>query len=200
MGQMQIRVTGRGIDVGDALRGRIEEELEAGVSRYISRDGEGVVTVSKERHTYLVEIVVHLDSGITLESHGEASEAHPAFDQALSKIEKRTRRYKRRLKDHHTSHKNALPQFDAPYAVIAAGLDEENDLETGEAADAAPVLIAETSRTVKTMALSTAVLQLEVSEQPALMFHNASTGTLNMVYRRADGNIGWLDPRRPDAA
>jgi ribosomal subunit interface protein len=202
MGEMRLRVTGRNIDVGDALRSRIEDELTQGVSRYITRDGEGLVTLSKERHLYIVEIQIHLDSGITLESKGEAGDAHPAFDAALAKIEKRVRRYKRRLKDHHAVSRAANAQIDAAYTVLAAsGADDEDGGESAEVeAGDAPVVIAETSRTLQTMPVSTAVLQLEVSEQPALMFRNPSTGTLNMVYRRADGNIGWLDPGTPEAA
>jgi ribosomal subunit interface protein len=201
MGEMRLRVTGRNIDVGDALRSRIEQDLTDGISRYITRDGEGLVTITKERHLYIVEIQIHLDSGITLEAKGEAGDAHPAFDAALAKIEKRVRRYKRKLKDHHAVSRSVTSQIEASYSVIVAS-DEDDDQDDAAAAESgdAPVVIAETSRSVKTMAVSTAVLQLEVSEQPALMFRNPSTGSLNMVYRRADGNIGWLDPGTSEAA
>jgi ribosomal subunit interface protein len=201
MGEMRVRVTGRNIDVGDALRSRIETDLNEGVSRYIARDGEGLVTITKERHLYIVEIQIHLDSGITLEAKGEAGDAHPAFDVTLAKIEKRVRRYKRRLKDHHAVSRATSNQIEASYAVIAAGDADDDGVEIApEDAGDAPLVIAETSKSVLTMPVSTAVLQLEVSEQPALMFRNPSTGALNMVYRRADGNIGWLDPGVSEAA
>jgi ribosomal subunit interface protein len=199
MGEMRVRVTGRNIDVGDALRSRIETDLNEGVSRYIARDGEGLVTITKERHLFIVEIQIHLDSGISLEAKAEAGDPHPAFDLALAKIEKRVRRYKRRLKDHHAVTKATNATMEASYAVFASSDDDDGEAEAEVTGDA-PLVIAETRRSVSTMAVSTAVLQLEVSDQPALMFRNPSTGGLNMVYRRADGNIGWLDPGAPEAA
>lgn len=202
MGEMRIRVTGRNLDVGDALRSRIETELEAGIGRYVSRDGDGVVTLSRERHLNIVEISIHLDSGIALESRGEAGEAHAAFDAALTKIEKRVRRYKRRLKDHHAHHDRAgpPPEETASYAIVESDEGPEDVTEEEAGGAAGPVVIAETRTRIRTMAVSTAVMQLELSEQPAMMFRNPSTGALNVVYRRADGNIGWIDPGRSEAA
>lgn len=201
MGQLRIRVTGRNVDVGDALRGRIIDELSAGVSRYVTRDGDGVVTLTRERHLYRVEISVHLDSGISLESEAEASEPHPAFDAALIKMEKRVRRYKRRLKDHHADQARitAASTEPAAYAVIESEDDDENAAETAESGDGAPMIIAETRTDIRTMAVSTAVMQLELGDRPAIMFRNPSTGVLNVVYRRGDGNIGWIDPGRAEA-
>lgn len=197
MGTLRVQVTGRSIDVGDALRTRIEEELSAGVGRYATRDGDAQVTLHRERHLVVVETIVHLDSGITLEAKGEAGEAHAAFDQALAKIEKRARRYKRRLKDHHAQASRApLPREEASYAVIAEPEDDPEDTP----ADAGPVVIAETRTVIRTMPVATAVMQLELSEQNALMFRNPKSGALNVVYRRADGNIGWVDPGDAAAA
>jgi ribosomal subunit interface protein len=192
MGNLSVRVTGRNIDVGDALRSKIQEDLELGVSRYVTRDGEAVVTLDKQRHLYHVETIVHLDSGISLESNGEASEPHAAFAVALEKIEKRVRRYKRRLKDHHAKHTAPLPREEAAYNVIEIEMDEAEDV--ADDAAAGPAVIAETKKAVKTMTVATAVMQLELGLAPVLMFRNPRSGEFNVVYRRADGNIGWIDP------
>lgn len=198
MGALRVQVTGRNIDVGDALRARIAEELSAGVGRYATRDGDAVVTLQKERHLVIVETIVHLDSGITLEAKAEAGEAHAAFDQALGKIEKRARRYKRRLKDHHAQVRaTPMPREDAAYSVI---VEPEEPDDPAVEADAGPVVIAETRTIIKTMPVATAVMQLELSEQNAVMFRNPKSGALNVVYRRADGNIGWVDPGESEGA
>lgn len=200
MGQLRIRVTGRNVDVGEALRGRIIDQLQAGISRYVTRDGDGVVTLTKERHLFKVEITIHLDTGISLEAEAEAAEPHPAFDLALDKIEKRVRRYKRRMVDHHAEQGRigALAE-PAAYAVIEADDEDTNAADAVETGDGAPMIIAETRTDIRTMAVSTAVLQLELGDRPAIMFRNPSTGVLNVVYRRADGNIGWIDPGRSEA-
>jgi ribosomal subunit interface protein len=192
MGNLSVRVTGRNIDVGEALRSKIEEDLEIGISRYVSRDGEAVVTLEKQRHLYHVEAIVHLDSGISLESNGEASEPHAAFAAALEKIEKRVRRYKRRLKDHHGKHSAPLPREEVAYNVIE--LEPEDTDEADGDVTAGPAVIAETKKAVKTMTVATAVMQLELGLAPVLMFRNPRSGEFNVVYRRADGNIGWIDP------
>ncbi len=192
MSNLNVRVTGRNIDVGEALRSKIEEELEAGIGRYVTRDGDAVVTLEKQRHLYHVEIIVHLDSGISLESNGEAAEPHAAFAAALEKIEKRVRRYKRRLKDHHGKHANPLPREEVAYNVIEVDADDADDTAGEEGAG--PAVIAETKKAVKTMAVATAVMQLELGLAPVLMFRNTRSGELNVVYRRVDGNIGWIDP------
>ncbi|GBF59263.1 ribosome hibernation promotion factor [Candidatus Phycosocius bacilliformis] len=197
MGNLVVRVTGRNIDVGEALRGKIQEDLEIGVGRYVSRDGEAVVTLEKQRHLYRVEAIVHLDSGITLEAHGEASEPHAAFGVALEKIEKRVRRYKRRLKAHHARHHSPLPREEVSYNVIEPDDPAEDGDDSDEAHDqgpAGPAVIAETKAVIRTMPVATAVMQLELGEAPVVMFRNTRSGALNVVYRRADGNIGWIDP------
>lgn len=192
MGNLSVRVTGRHLDVGDALRSKIEEDLEAGIGRYITRDGEAIVTLEKQRHLYHVETIVHLDSGISLESNGEANEPHAAFALALEKIEKRVRRYKRRLKDHHAKNTSPLPREEAAYNVIEFDADEVE--EAFDDASAGPAVIAESKKAVKTMTVATAVMQLELGLAPVLMFRNPRSGEFNVVYRRADGNIGWIDP------
>jgi ribosomal subunit interface protein len=197
---MRVQVAGRHMDVGDALRTRITEELSAGISKYFNRATDAVVTVEKDGPRYGVDCVVHLASGITLEVGGKGGDAHGAFDDALGKIEKRIRRYKSRLRNHHPAGRSPLPAEEAPAYVLAGfqdedeGTSEDAPAEAGQGADIAPLVIAETRASVKTMPVAMAVMQLELTEAPALMFRNAAHGGLNMVFRRDDGNIGWVDP------
>ena len=195
---MRIQVAGRQMDVGEALRSRIEHDLEAGVTKYFGRPTDGVVTVAKNGVGFEVDCTVHLSSGISLQAHGAGDDAHAAFDDALTKIEKRVRRYKRRLKNHHATQKSPLPAEDAAAYVLAPFEAEEDDgpTETSDSEEAAPLVIAETTTPIRKMRVSTAVLQLELSESPAILFRNAAHGGLSMVYRRRDGNIGWVDPER----
>jgi ribosomal subunit interface protein len=198
---MRIQVAGRQMDVGEALRTRIEDELSSGVAKYFNRATDAVVTVGKNGGGVGIEVdcTVHLASGISLQAEGHGGDAHSAFGDAMDKLEKRVRRYKRRLRNHHADNKSPLPAEDAP-AYVLAPLQEDN--EAGDDApveDQAPLVIAENTISVRTMTVSTAVLQLDLADQPALMFRNAAHGGLNVVYRRPDGNIGWIDPERAKA-
>jgi ribosomal subunit interface protein len=195
---MRVQVAGRHMDVGEALRSRITEELSAGISKYFNRATDALVTVERDGPRYGVDCVVHLASGITLEVAGKGGDAHGAFDDALGKIEKRVRRYKSRLRNHHNMNKSPLPAEDAPAYVLARFQDEDEedseDVGVDAAAETTPLVIAETKAAVKTMPVAMAVMQLELTEAPALMFRNAAHGGLNMVFRRDDGNIGWVNP------
>ncbi|MGE3142643.1 MAG: ribosome-associated translation inhibitor RaiA [Hyphomonadaceae bacterium] len=203
---MRVQVAGRQLDVGEALRTRIQEELDAGVSKYFSRAVDALVTVGKKGVGYEVDCALHLASGISLQAQGHAGDPHTAFSSALDKIETRVRRYKRRLKNHHKGASEPLPAGDASSYVLAPYETEDEDTPDGayengaapeaasESAHEAPLVIAETKIPVRTMTVSMAVLQLDLAESPALMFRNAAHGGLNVVYRRADGNIGWIDP------
>lgn len=199
---MRIQVAGRHMDVGEALRTRIESELASGVGKYFNRATDAVVTVEKNGGgkngaSIEVDCTVHLSSGISLQAEGQGGDAHSAFDDALAKLEKRVRRYKRRLKNHHADNKSPLPAEDAAAYVLAPST-EEGEAEAGGSADdePAPLVIAETKVAVRTMSVSTAVMQLDLSESPVLLFRNAGHGGLNLVYRRSDGNVGWIDPER----
>jgi ribosomal subunit interface protein len=195
---MRIQVAGRQMDIGEALKTRIEIELASGVEKYFSRATDAVVTVGRNGGAGVeVDCTVHLSSGISLQAQGHAGDAHTAFDDAMSKLEKRVRRYKRRLKNHHADNKSPLPAEDAA-AYVLAPLQDDSEADAQESGDneAGPLVIAETTVSVRTMTVSTAVMQLDLSEAPALMFRNAANGALNVVYRRPDGNIGWIDPER----
>jgi ribosomal subunit interface protein len=196
---MRIQVAGRQMDVGEALRTRIENELASGVGKYFNRATDAVVTVAKNGGGagVAVDCTVHLSSGISLQSEGHGGDAHSAFGDAMEKLEKRVRRYKRRLRNHHADNKSPLPAETAS-AYVLAPLEEESDTaaDTPANGEASPLVIAEATKPVRTMTVSMAVMQLDLAESPALMFRNAANGELNVVYRRQDGNIGWIDPGR----
>ena len=195
---MDIQIIGRHMDVGDALRSRIETGLEGGVKKYFDRPADATVTVAKSGVFFEVDCSVHLSSGATFQAHGEASDAYAAFENALDKIEKRVRRYKRRLKDHHARAENKVSLAAAAFVLEApAGFDEDADEDLPETAEGEeqPLVIAETRTPIHTLSVREAVLQLELQDGPALMFTNASNGRLNLVYRRPDGHIGWIDPQ-----
>ena len=190
---MLIQITGKHMDLGEALRGRIEMGLEAAVSKYFNRTGEARVFVSQQGPFVEVDCNVHLPSGIVLQSTGKAGDPYAALEDSLDKMEKRVRRYKRRLKDHHAGN-TTLPSEPAAESVLRVnGHDVDTDEDLSEASDA-PLTVAETAVQIRTMSVSEAVMQLELQEVPALMFRNAGHGRLNMVYRRPDGHIGWVDP------
>lgn len=197
---MQINIAGRNVDLGDALKTRIETGLEAAVRKYFDRAGDAHVTVSKEGHLFEVDLNVHLPSGIILQSVGQADDPYAALDVSLDKIEKRVRRYKRRLKDHHRPDRTPMPSEMAASFVLASTpeSDDEDDDRHATGMEQAPLTVAEGNAQISTMTVSEAVMQLELGESPALMFRNARHDGLNMVYRRPDGNIGWVDPANTD--
>lgn len=198
---MQVQIAGKKIEVGTALQERIAAGLEERVSKYFSRTGEAFVTVSKPGWAFNVDCSIHLPSGVWLQAHGEGDDPYVAFQESLDKIEKRVRRYKNRLKDHHGRARDEAPPEMAAERIILApqDLDEDSDEDAGEALNGfdhgeAPAIVAESDTRLVTMTVSMAVMQLELADSPALMFRNAANGGLNMVYRRPDGNIGWVDP------
>ena len=190
------------MDVGEALRTRISEELSGHVEKFFNRATDAQVWVARNGVGMEVDCHLSLASGISLQSQGHGPDAHAAFTDALAKLDKRVRRYKRRLRNHHADVKSPLPDEPASAYVLAPLEDEEDAAraETGAAAGPeggdGPLVIAETTIPVKTMTVSMAVLQLDLAEAPALLFRNAAHGGLNMVYRRGDGNVGWIDPER----
>jgi ribosomal subunit interface protein len=204
---MQVQIAGKKIAIGAALQERIALGLEDRVSKYFDRTGEAFVTVSKPGWAFNVDCSVHLPSGVTLQAHGEGDDAYAAFEASLDKIEKRVRRYKSRLRNHRA--KDPLPIEMAAERIIqlAPDVDGEDvdgfDLD-GEDPDGAqvdsdgvsPAIVAESDTAIRTMTVSMAVMQLELGDSPALMFRNAAHGGLNMVFRRPDGNVGWVDPAK----
>jgi ribosomal subunit interface protein len=189
---LQVQIAGKKIEIGAALQERISLGLEDRVSKYFDRTGEAVVTVSKPGWAFNVDCSVHLPSGITLQAHGEGDDPYAAFEQLLDKIEKRVRRYKSRLRNHRA--KEPLPAQIGAERIILVQPESEDSDDSGMDEGDAPAIVAESDTSIRTMTVSMAVMQLELAENPALMFRNAAHGGLNMVFRRADGNVGWVDP------
>lgn len=179
------------MDIGETLQERIADGLEAAVTKYFDRSFDGNVTVEKRGYEIITDCNVHLPSGIVLQSSGSASDPYASLEESLDKMEKRVRRYHRRLKDHHK--RTPMPSEPAASFVIQSDPEAE---PTGDA----PLIVAESASDVKTMSVSEAVMQLELSEAPAVLFRNVKHSGLNMVYRRDDGNIGWVDPAGHSAA
>lgn len=186
---MQTTVTGHQIDIGAALRAHIEDSLDATVDKYFGDAVEATVVMSRESHQFRADISVHVFRGLHVRGHDVADDAYAAFDIASAHIGKRLRRHKRRLRDHHNS-KRVVDTLPAQQYVLA-GYDAD---EGGEAAGDNPVIIAEDTTHIEELTVSEAVMRLDIADLPALMFRNAGSGGLNVVYRRADGNVGWIDP------
>lgn len=190
---MDVQITGKAIDLGLALQQHVREQLEVGVHKYFGRSAEGTVTFDRDGPAIAVEITIHLASGVFLSARDTAHDPYAAFQGALEKIEKRLRRYKRRLKDHHTTNRDPLPAESASaYVLAASGVEDREDATGGDA----PVVIAEMPTVLREMSVSDAVLQLDVTDENVIIFRNARHGDLNVVYRRPDGNIGWIDGGR----
>ena len=196
---MQVQVTGKHVDVGEALRSRVSDELSSSIGKYFERGGGGAdVVVSREGHAFRVDCAVTLATGQQLTTQGLGGDAHLAFDAAILKMQKRIRRYKNRLKDHHPQ-ALARQAETAAYYVLQAPDDEGDDLDADAATFPEPMVIAETETPIELMTVSMAVLELDLTESQTIVFRNAAHGGLSVVYRRPDGNIGWIDPQRTKA-
>jgi ribosomal subunit interface protein len=207
---MEITVSGHQMDVGDALRSRIVNELSERVEKYFDRGGSAEVRLNLEGHGYRADVSLNLASGQFLVSHGVGGDAHAAVDDALEKVDKRVRRYKRRLKNHNTPggkvfNPEEIGVESTRYVVLegrrakanGADADDEDDGATG---GQEPLVIAETEAPMRTLTVAMAVLELDLSGRPVLLFRNAAHGGLAVVYQRPDGNIGWIDPQRLEGA
>jgi ribosomal subunit interface protein len=190
-GIMQLRITGRNIDIGDTLRQQVGDRLASALGKYFDGGWSGQVTIEREGIGFRTECRLHLDSGIDLQSHAIANDAYVSFDNAAERIEKRLRRYKRRLKNHHEQAAEERPVAAMSYVIAAT---EEGSEEEEEIGDDNPVVVAETETKVRRMTVGMAVMALDLSEAPVVVFRNMANGRLNVVYRRTDGNVGWIDP------
>src|SRR5882757_556890 len=188
---MPFRVSGKNIDVGEALRARVSERIADVTAKYFDGGFSGHVTIGKEGYGFGTECVIHLDSCIMLEADAHAADAYASADQAAMRIEKRLRRYKHRLKDHHAarSNGNGAATIDAPsYVIESPSHDDEEVTEFN------PVIIAESTTTLKQFSVSEAVMELDMTGAPVVVFRHANHGRINLVYRRPDGHVGWIDP------
>jgi ribosomal subunit interface protein len=190
---MPFRVSGKNVDIGESLRTRVNERVAEATAKYFDGGYSGHVTISKEGFGFRTECVIHLDSGIVLEAQALAADAYASAEQAALRIEKRLRRYKRRLKEHPTRTDGQTPgepTIDATSYVIAAPDYDDED----EATAFNPVIIAETTTTLKQLSVSDAVMELDLTGAAVVVFRHAGHGRVNLVYRRSDGHIGWVDP------
>ena len=189
--RMQIQVTGKNLDIGQSLRTQIEEKVSAHVNKYYDRAISVHVTVEKQKSSFDAECVLHLATGLTLNSTGTGGDAYSSFDMCLEHLEKRLRRYKRRLKNHHRERQNPIPRADVASYVIAS---EKTEVEEEEADELSPVIIAETSHEIAQLSVGEAVMKLDLSDSHFVLFKKDESGQVNIVYRRNDGNVGWIDP------
>ena len=191
---MSFRVSGKNIDIGEALRSRINERIAEATAKYFDGGFSGHVTVGKEGFGFRTECMIHLDSGIVLEAEAMAADAYASADQVAARIEKRLRRYKRRLKNHQGAAPNGAPPdqriIQAPSYIIAAPAHDDDDDLTGFD----PVIIAESTTALKRLSVSDAVMELDLTGAAVVVFRHAGHGRVNLVYRRGDGHIGWIDP------
>lgn len=191
---MPFRVSGKNIDVGEALRERISARVAEALQKYFDGGYSGHATVARDGYGFRTECAVHLDSGITLHADAQAADAYASADRAALRIEKRLRRYHRRLKEHHARHNNQkaalAAALSAPSYVIAAPEEESEE----EITEFNPVIIAESTTALKRLSVSEAVMELDLTGAPVVVFRHAGHGRVNIVYRRADGHIGWIDP------
>jgi len=192
---METSVKAKQLDIGDALRNHVEASLNDTVTKYFEKALDANVTFSREAHSFRADISVHPGRGMLVQGSGSGGDAYGAFDGALERIGKQLRRYKRRLRDHH---KGGDPdeQVLAQYSILQPEPEEAEVPEDGQ-----PAIIAEMTHDIQTLSVSEAVMRIDLADAPAMMFRNRAHGGLNMVYRRKDGNIGWIDPAdaQPDA-
>jgi ribosomal subunit interface protein len=202
---MTLRISGKSISVGEALRGRVSERTDEVLRKYFDGNYSGHITLSKDGFGFRTDCALHLDSGITLEADSNAADAYVSADQALALIEKRLRRYKSRLKDRSArkSHAAAVaiaemtaPTLDAPSYVIEAPASDGEDEADGYNA----VIIAEATTSLKRLSVSEAVMELDLTGAACIVFQHGGSGRVNIIYRRPDGNVGWVDPPSVDPA
>ncbi len=185
---MNIQIASKGIDVSPALQDRIKDRLEEMMDKYIHREGDAQVNISREGTGFRTLCSVHLPSGATMEASGSAQDGYAAADEALEHIEKRLRRYSRRLKDHNAAaKKEAFSMF-----ILENPVDDSDEDARG---NSEPIVIAESPGSIKTMTPSMASLELGLADAGVVIFNNAKHGRLNVVFKRSDGNIGWIDPK-----
>ena len=188
---MRYQISGKQIDIGEALQTHVKAELGEVVEKYAQRPTEAVVVFSKSAHEYVCEATIHLSTGLSAQAKGHATEIYAAFESCREKMDKQLRRYKRRIRNHHHS-RPAPVEFGGASSYILAPTEEPEDEDTGELQ---PIVIAEMETKIPSITVGEAVMQLELGGQRMLVFRNEGHGGVNVVYRRDDGNIGWVDPR-----
>ncbi|KIN62754.1 Sigma-54 modulation protein [Sulfitobacter noctilucicola] len=187
---MRYQISGKQIDIGDALQTHVKEELGEAVNKYAQRPTDAHVVFSKSGHEFVCEATVHLSTGLTASAKAHSTEIYAAFDGCNEKMQKQLRRYKRRLKDHHKDRAEPVEMLGASSYILAS----DSDSEAQEPDTLQPMIIAEMQTKIATLSVGEAVMQMELAGAPVLVFRNEGKDGLNVVYRREDGNIGWIDP------
>jgi ribosomal subunit interface protein len=192
---MQITVSGKQVELSDALRTRVSDHLDVIANKYFDHALEAHVTFSRARSFFTCDINVHAGRGLMLRGEGEAADANSAFDDAAEHIAKRLRRYRRRVNEH----AREIANRERPEAARQYVLQQEDGTAAsganGEAGTVAyATVVAEQMTEISLLSVGEAVMRMDLADQPVLMFRNSTTGELNVIYRRSDGNIGWIDP------
>ena len=189
---MRFQISGKQIDIGAALQSHVEQGLGNVAEKYAGRPTDAHVVFSKDGHQFVCEATVHLSTGLTAQARAQENEIYSAFDKCCEKMEKQLRRYKRRLKDHHRDRSQPVASTGASSYILAASEDtDESEPDTLQ-----PIIIAEIETSIPSLTVGEAVMQMELAGAPVLVFRNEKQESgLNIVYRREDGNIGWIDPK-----
>lgn len=188
---MHYQISGRQIDIGEALQAHVQSEMDEVLSKYAGRPTDASVIFSKSAHEFVCEATVHLSTGLTAQAKAHATEIYSAFDKCNEKLDKQLRRYKRRLKDHHRDRAEPVELSGASSYILAAS----EDVDDSEPDSLQPMIIAEMETKIPSISVGEAVMQMELVGAPVLVFRNEGNNGINVVYRREDGNIGWIDPR-----
>lgn len=191
---MRYQISGKQIDIGEALQTHVKAELGEVVEKYAQRPTEVVVFFSRVAHEFTCETILHLSTGLNAQAKGHATEIYAAFESCREKMDKQLRRYKRRLRNHHRDRAEPV-EFDGGSSYILAASDDREDHDDVEPETLQPIVIAEMETKIPAITVGEAVMQLEIGGQRMLVFRNEGHGGVNVVYRRDDGNIGWIDPR-----
>jgi ribosomal subunit interface protein len=187
---MRYQISGKQIDVGEALQTHVKTELGEVMEKYSQRPTDALIVFSRDAHNYVCEAIVHLSSGLTAQAKGQAIEIYAAFDACCERMDKQLRRYKRRLKDHHRDRLTPVEFAEAPSYILASQEGATDD----EPESLQPMIIAEMETRIPALSVGEAVMQMELAHSNVLVFRNERNGALNVVHRRDDGNIGWIDP------
>jgi ribosomal subunit interface protein len=189
---MPLRISGKNLNIGEALRTHVSERLNAATGKYFDGAVAGHVTIEPEGSGYRTDCTLHLASGVTLQAEGRAQEVYASFDQTAARIESRLRRYKRKLKDRNGAVRDAAPQGEPILYTVLSAPDEAEDAPSEH--EFKPAVIAESSKLLQRLSVSAAVLELDLTGAPVLAFRHATSDRVNVIYRRLDGHIGWIDP------
>lgn len=187
---MRYQISGKQIDIGEALQTHVKDSLGEAVAKYAERPTDAQVVFSKSGSQFNCEATVHLSTGLTAQAKAQTHEIYAAFDQCCEKMEKQLRRYKRRLKDHHKQRAEPVELLQASSYILASANDDAGD----EPDSLQPMIIAEMETKVPSLSVGEAVMQMELAGAPVLIFRSEGNKAINVVYRRDDGNIGWIDP------